>query len=230
MISNAYFIEGISVRSREIRSCIPNIRVGSSVWQNPTNRYDVIADSLDDTGVLGEAKVGPADYAALQNWLEENGEHELPPVRPSDAPYLDVNGDGWVTYEDLIMLSRYINEGQHESFDEEDCFAGTGLSIVRDLITPETGLMVREVGIRVNAHPYTDFRPYRRNFHTNRLTEVSPTALADVKDSLVFIHNDLFQPLSVFAKGCSLESGIVGRLQAYFANSSEILPARSVWP
>lgn len=220
MISSAYFIEGITVKSRETSVCVPRIRLGSSIWQNPTNRYDVDNDGF----------VTLEDYRLLQRWLDQHGEGELPAVKTDSAPYVDVDGDGSATNNDLILLSRWITRGQHEDFTAEECFPTTTWDIYRDLIVPRVGITIREVGVLVKAHPYTDYRAFNRDFRTNVMTEVNPTDLAKVKDSLVFIHRDLFTPLSIYAGGCKYESGIVGRLRSYLASAPEILPSRFLWP
>lgn len=220
MISNAYFIEGISVVARETSTCIPRIRLGSSVWQNPVNRYDV----------NGDGKISLDDYYTLQSWLDTHGEGELPPIKGDTAPYVDVDGDGQATNNDLILLSRFITKGQHEDFAAEDCYPVSAWTIVRDLIAPKAGMTARDVGVMVNAQPSSDFRFFKRDFRASTLTEVIPTTLALVKDSVVCIHNSLFVPVSPYGGGCKLESGILRRLEAYFASTPEILPARFLWP
>jgi hypothetical protein len=188
MISSSYYIEGITVKPRVTQACIPNIRLGSSVWQNPVNRYDVIGN-----GLFGQDRVGINDYNALQDWLDENGEQDLPPEKPAHALWLDVNGDGRADNNDLIALADFLNDGAHEDTTPETCFPVNGFSVERDLITPRAGITAREVGTKVGAQPYTDYRVFRRNFSTQALFEVTYTTVADVKDSLVFVHRDLFE-------------------------------------
>ena len=72
-----------------------------SLWQNPTNVFDV-----DDDGAIA-----PRDVLLIANDLYFNGARELPvPTVPPNAPapYLDTNGDGYVSAVDALLVADYL--------------------------------------------------------------------------------------------------------------------------
>ena len=62
-------------------------------YQNAANNYDVNGDGI----------VSPIDALILINYINANGQGPIPAGRPR-PPYLDVNGDGWATADDVIMV------------------------------------------------------------------------------------------------------------------------------
>jgi VCBS repeat-containing protein len=73
-----------------------------SIWQNPSNRFDVNADSF----------VTPIDALLVINRLNTLGPGELPnPAIPPNAPppFYDVNGDGFVTSNDVLQVINELN-------------------------------------------------------------------------------------------------------------------------
>jgi hypothetical protein len=73
-----------------------------SVWQNPSNRFDVNADGF----------CTPIDALLVINRLNTIGPGELPnPAIPPNAPppFYDVNGDGLVTSIDVLQVINKLN-------------------------------------------------------------------------------------------------------------------------
>lgn len=72
----------------------------TSLWQNPANALDV-----DDDGVIA-----PRDVLWIANTLYFSGSRQLPaPTVPPNAPppYLDTNGDGYVSPVDALLVVHY---------------------------------------------------------------------------------------------------------------------------
>jgi len=83
-----------------------------SVWQNPSNRFDVNADGF----------CTPIDALLVINRLNTVGPGELPnPAIPPNAPppFYDVNGDGLITSNDVLQvinkLNTQVGQGEGES-------------------------------------------------------------------------------------------------------------------
>ena len=74
------------------------VRIASSPYQNPTNRYDVNADGA----------VSPIDVLIVVNYLNRTGGGQLP-AGLATPPYLDVDGDGYSTPLDVLNIINYIN-------------------------------------------------------------------------------------------------------------------------
>lgn len=218
MIGQARFIEAISFKASVGRTYVPNIVVGQSAWQNPYNRFDVNGDGTVDLD----------DYKALQSWLFENGEGSLDPIRPDDSLYLDVNGDRQVTNQDLILLSRFINEGTVIDKTPEESHPYSGFEIHRELFESQEGLIVRHAAAHARALPTEDFRAFSRNWHTGALTEISFSDPIETKGSYIFIANSLFL-VSDAAQFISQPTTILDRVKSYLGSHQELLPARFVW-
>ena len=72
-----------------------------SLWQNPANALDV-----DDDGVIA-----PRDVLWIGHDLYYHASRKLPaPTVPPNAPvpYLDTNGDGYVSPVDALLVARYL--------------------------------------------------------------------------------------------------------------------------
>lgn len=218
MIGQARFIEAISFKASVGQTCVPNIVVGRSAWQNPYNRFDVNDDGAVDID----------DYKALQQWLFANGEISLDPVRPEDSLYLDVNGDGQATYQDLILLSRFINEGTVIDVTPEQCHPFSGFEIHRELIDPRAGLIVRNAAAVARALPSDDFMAYSRDWHTGDLTEISFSDPIETKGSYIFVAKSLFEVASA-AVYSSQRTTILERVKSYLGSHQELLAQRFVW-
>jgi Ca2+-binding EF-hand superfamily protein len=180
-IGQSNFIEVISVKPFVGRSCVPNISLGTSNWQNPVNRFDVNNDGV----------VSLEDYIILQDWLKENGETTLNVVRPDGEPYLDINGDGRATAKDIQLLSKFLNEGNAIDYDPEECFAAKDFRLERDLIDPGLITNVRQAAAKKGLTPFSNYRVFLRNFTTKELIETDFQAAVKTKDSFVFIDTDL---------------------------------------
>lgn len=216
--SSTYYIEGIRVKPKTGQTCTANIRLGSSSWQNPVNRYDIDGDGLVTT----------EDYTILQEWLDEYGETTLIPVRPESSPYLDVNGDGIASEADLVLLSNFLNNGQHIDYSEEtECFSYSALDIHREIMVPKYGMTAKDVAVYVEALPFENYRVYKRSFANQTMWKSLMTANAGTRDSFVFIEQSLFAPIAPIQLNLQNESNIAERVRLYLATNSEILPSRS---
>lgn len=81
-----------------------SIRIGTSEWQNPADRYDVNRDGIGAT---------PLDALLVINELTtpvssdpDTGRLNTP--RPTNSPYYDVNGDGFVSPLDALLVINQI--------------------------------------------------------------------------------------------------------------------------
>jgi VCBS repeat-containing protein len=72
--------------------------ISGPTYQNPANHYDV----------NGDGSISPIDPLILINYINANGQTEIPPGRPR-PPYLDVNGDGMATAADVVMVVNQLN-------------------------------------------------------------------------------------------------------------------------
>jgi hypothetical protein len=76
------------------------VTIISNPWQNPSNGYDVNNDGA----------VSPVDALLLINHLNTNdGDPTLPIPKPASAPFLDVNGDGFITTLDVLQEITELN-------------------------------------------------------------------------------------------------------------------------
>jgi hypothetical protein len=180
-IGQAHFIEIIFVMPITTQSCVPNVRLGGSAWQNPHNHFDVRNDGF----------VSTEDYQTLQQWLVENGEGPLPPTKPDGEPFVDVNGDGRADGRDLALLSQYINDGDSVDRNPEECFPVSDFRIERDLIDPSTVTTIKQAASKKSLVPFSNFRPYFRDWFTKELEEASFNDLIKTKDSIVLIDTRL---------------------------------------
>ena len=69
-------------------------------WQNPTNAYDVNNDGCVDQ----------ADVDIIVKWLNEGHGGILPDKKPAGSPYLDINGDGYLTSLDVLTITNYLSQ------------------------------------------------------------------------------------------------------------------------
>lgn len=181
-IGQPNFIEVISAQPFVGQSCKALIRLGSSHWQNPVNRFDVNNDGVVDI----------SDYTVLQNWLDENGSKTLSALKPDSEPYVDINGDGKADILDLTLLAQFINEGDAVNRDSlEECFPSTDFRLQRDLLDPALVQRVKQAAATKGLVPFINYKAYLRDFLTNELTEVEFETAVKTKDSLVFVHVDL---------------------------------------
>ncbi|MCY2987785.1 MAG: dockerin type I domain-containing protein [Planctomycetota bacterium] len=81
------------------------VTVGASIWQNPQLACDVNGDGL----------VTALDVLMLINAFNFRGSHDLAtaqPPTPAGPPFLDPNGDIWLTPADVILVIDYINSAE----------------------------------------------------------------------------------------------------------------------
>ena len=80
------------------------ITILGSVWQNPTNQYDVNGNGI----------VSPIDVLLEINYVNAHPvtspPQKLPAPGPNEPPpYLDVDGDGYATASDVLLIVNAIN-------------------------------------------------------------------------------------------------------------------------
>jgi hypothetical protein len=83
------------------------IELQANPRRNPDNGLDV-----DQSGI-----VVPLDALIVINDLNRNGPRQLPnpPVNPPPPPpFLDTNGDGFVTAQDVLVIINFLNSGAGE--------------------------------------------------------------------------------------------------------------------
>jgi cysteine-rich repeat protein len=86
--------------------CTPPAIVAGNSWQNPVNPLNVDNSQL----------INGLDVAAINRRIESmiaagNDAQKLNGTRPAGAVYPDVNGDGYVTAMDSLMIINYMNRG-----------------------------------------------------------------------------------------------------------------------
>lgn len=101
-------------------------------------------------------------------------------------------------------------------------------SIYRDLVDPRTKPTIRGLITKYNRKS-TDFTPCLRNFRTKSIIETTYAYIPVIKDSIVFVDNQLMQAPSAFKSGCSDIPPVLARISSSLSKS-EILPSRFTWP
>jgi len=209
------YIEVIQVTPLIGATCIPNISLGISLWQNPINRFDVNGDGIVDT----------SDYNSLVDYINTYGSGKLPKVRAATMPYVDVDGDGYVNNHDLAQLAEWLINRRTVDKTPEQCYAINDFQLQRDLLDPSKFTIVKQVAAAKNILPTADYAPYLRNLKTNAFTLVTYNRSVSTRDSYVFIHKSLIAPPSPYAPGCEVEPCIF-RLLRERLRKSEIMPSR----
>ncbi|GIW99401.1 MAG: hypothetical protein KatS3mg111_2734 [Pirellulaceae bacterium] len=83
-----------------------------SVWQNPSNRFDVNDDQF----------VSAIDVLLVVNYINRHGARSLHGSGLQSPPFIDVNGDSFVSALDALIVVNYLNnriaggEGEARSF------------------------------------------------------------------------------------------------------------------
>jgi hypothetical protein len=78
----------------------PAVLGAGSDWQNPAHRFDV----------SGAEGVTPLDALLVGHALNNAPDCSLPAPPAAPPPYLDVDGDGWLTPSDYHAVVNYINQ------------------------------------------------------------------------------------------------------------------------
>lgn len=103
-------------------------------------------------------------------------------------------------------------------------------TIYRDLVRPfERFKFVKQL-LLVYGGCLDQYTPYSRDFHTQELTPVEYTDCPTIKDSFVFIQNELLTPDPNYTPACDQPPPFLAQLSYYFATHAEILPDRFNWP
>jgi len=80
-------------------SALVTVRVVTSLYQNPNNRFDVNADGF----------VSPIDALIVINDLQRKGTRILSPTEFVPPPFIDVNGSGSVEPIDVLNVINFLN-------------------------------------------------------------------------------------------------------------------------
>ena len=180
-IGQATFVEVIRVDPIISTTKVPNVVLGRSKWQNPTNRFDVNDDGL----------VNAADYQVLSNYYSAHGPGRLPLARPSTSPYVDVDGDGYLSTRDLSQLANYLQNNDPVDRAPETTHPVSDFELFRELAHPDRVRTVRNAAAICGARPLSSYSAYLRDYDTLELVEISIDAEVSNRDSVVFIRNDL---------------------------------------
>jgi hypothetical protein len=92
-------IEVVSRTSRSVSIRVTLPAATLATWTNPLNPLDVNGDKV----------VSTADALIVQNDLKSNGARQLPNPEGIATEYLDTNGDGWLTPNDVLRIINQLN-------------------------------------------------------------------------------------------------------------------------
>ena len=209
------YVEVIQVTPLLSSFNISNVILGVSRWQNPGNRFDVLDDGVVDIN----------DYNAIINYITSHGSGVLPKNRPTNQPYVDVNGDGGVTNQDVSQLLAYLQSKKLIDTTPTKGYDISDFKIQRDLLNPITVTTVKDVAAQKNIFPTSDYLIFSRDLSTNDLTEITYTTAVASRDSLVFINKNVIVPVHPWTPGCYNDSCVFRLIKSRIA-ASEILPIR----
>jgi VCBS repeat-containing protein len=124
------------------------VQVVASLYQNPSNKYDVNNDSF----------VSPIDVLLIINLLNSTGASIPVDQLPPPPPFYDVNGNGFVDATDVLSLVDYINStGNSGSGEgEQEVVDGTSRLAIGLLAAPQPEVVQQAVlynmaGAQANA-------------------------------------------------------------------------------
>ena len=215
-LSQSAYIEVIQVTPISGLSCIPNVILGQSAWQNPANRFDVNNDGVVDLN----------DYNALITYLDANGPGALSSYRPPQAPYVDINGDGYADQGDLLQLAQYIATGNPKDSSAETCFPYTDVKVERDLL-PGIPIIIKSAAASKNILPIADYIVFKYDYLAKAFTQVDMSDTANIRDCLIFVRADLITIPNTAAGGCSPEPCVLQAIR-YKLQRYMILPSRQI--
>ncbi|MCY3007182.1 MAG: Ig-like domain-containing protein [Planctomycetota bacterium] len=124
------------------------VQVVASLYQNPTNRFDVNNDSF----------VSPIDVLLVINLLNSQGASIPVEQLPPPPPYYDVNGNGFIDATDVLSLIDFINssgnsgsgEGPDEALNSTSRLA-IGLLAAPEPRVVEQAVLFNTAGSQANA-------------------------------------------------------------------------------
>lgn len=117
------------------------VQVVASLYQNPSNRFDVNNDSF----------VSPIDVLMVINLLNSTGASIPVEQLPPPPPFYDVNGNGFVDATDVLALVDYINSaGNSGSGEGEQSVEDSVGSLAIGLLVPPQAEVVQQA-VRYNA-------------------------------------------------------------------------------
>lgn len=180
-VGKTTFVEIIRVDPRTAPTCIQNTRLGSSDWQNPRNRFDVIGDGVVDQ----------SDLNVLLTYHKLLGDAALSKKRPSNMPYLDVNGDGNISSADIRQLSMYLDNYKVIDTTPEACYHVNDFLIHTDIIHPSDATTIIAAAAKKNILPRANYTPYIFSRRTLEFNKMEWDNELKNKDTIIYIHNDL---------------------------------------
>jgi VCBS repeat-containing protein len=113
------------------------IQVVASLYQNPTNRFDVNNDSF----------VSPIDVLLVINLLNSQGASIPVEQLPPPPPFYDVNGNGFIDATDVLSLIDFINSSGNSGSGEgpEEALNTTTRLAIGLLAAPEPRVVEQAV-------------------------------------------------------------------------------------
>jgi hypothetical protein len=209
------YVEVIQVTPSVSRFATSSVILGSSRWQNPGNRFDVLGDGVVDIN----------DYNAIANYISAHGAGPLPKNRPANQPYIDVSGDGIVDSRDISQLLAYLQNKKILDTTVMPEYGITDIKLERDLLDPTTVVTVKDVAAKKNILPTSEYLVFQRDLSTNDLTEITYSTQVASRDSIVFVNKQVIVPVHPFTPGCYNDSCVFRLIKARIS-ASEILPIR----
>jgi len=209
------YIEVIQVTPLVSKFATSSVILGSSKWQNPGNRFDV----------LGDGSVDINDYYAIVNYITAHGSGTLPKSRATNQPYVDVSGDGIVDGRDLAQMLAYLQNKKLIDSTSTPTYDINDIKLERDLVDPTTVATAKDVAAQKNIFPTSGYLVFKRNLSTNDLTEITYATSVASRDSLVFVSKQVIVPVHPFTPGCYNDSCVFRLIKARIS-ASEILPIR----
>ena len=113
------------------------VQVVASLYQNPTNRFDVNNDSF----------VSPIDVLLVINLLNSQGASIPVEQLPPPPPFYDVNGNGFIDATDVLSLIDFINSSGNSGSGEgpDEALKSTSRLAIGLLAAPEPRVVEQAV-------------------------------------------------------------------------------------
>ena len=172
------------------------VQVVASLYQNPTNRFDVNADSF----------VSPIDVLVIINLLNTKGPSVPVDGLPGPPDYVDVNGDNRVDPLDALAVINYINSGGAGGEGEGTTSMASSNSAANLGWTFDLGLSAKGALPSASDRPLADYgvaRPALANAAqplANSLRSTSGLKLADYLASLAMEDEEIESALAFEAR------------------------------
>ena len=215
-ISQSTYVEVIIASPLMGNACTPRVVLGNSVWQNPVNRFDVNNDGL----------VNLSDYNTLVSYLDTHGAGQLPSLKPDTAPFVDVDGDGSVTSDDVAQLAQYLATGNPIDRTPETCFPIVDVKLERDLLAPNTvnPATVKSIAALKGLIPTANYTAFRFSYIDKTFFQLQMSDATTIRDCIVLVPNSMITTPKV---PCAPEPNVLSSIRKKIANY-EILPSRQL--